>query len=192
MSYQIEAHGVFAAQLYEPSHCLSAVRRADSCNCWNAASVSERSDGESREIVLPQTRAAFILEYSQALELYERFEDKVRSMVCPLIKQLWGVDLPHCEGTQLVRYKAGGHYSCHQDSDDEEFASRYFTVLCYLNDAFHGGGTHFPSLSYTAAPATGKVLIFPSHYSHTALPITQGEKFIFLTWISGPIPIRWI
>ncbi|MGA8311890.1 MAG: 2OG-Fe(II) oxygenase, partial [Terriglobales bacterium] len=96
------------------------------------------------------------------------------------------------EGTEIVRYSPGGHYVPHKDANELELANRYFTVLCYLNDSFEEGKTSFTSLNFTAAPAAGKTLVFPSRYLHCAEPVTRGEKFVFITWLCGPPPIKWI
>jgi predicted 2-oxoglutarate/Fe(II)-dependent dioxygenase YbiX len=100
--------------------------------------------------------------------------------------------LSECQGTQLVRYKPGGHYVPHTDAGADEFANRYFTVLCYLNQDFEGGKTSFPSLNYAATPRAGKALIFPATYLHCAEPVVRGEKLILLSWVCGPVPIRWV
>jgi predicted 2-oxoglutarate/Fe(II)-dependent dioxygenase YbiX len=141
---------------------------------------------------VPEARAALIVDRAQTAELHADFEEKVRIAIRPLIRNLWGVDLPDCNGTQLVRYITGGYFVPHQDSDEAEFASRYFTVLCYLNNDFEGGNTIFPSLKCNMRSYPGKAMIFPSQYLHAAEPVTRGEKFIFVTWMCGPVPIKWI
>jgi predicted 2-oxoglutarate/Fe(II)-dependent dioxygenase YbiX len=93
-------------------------------------------------------------------------------------------------GTQIIRYRKGGRYVAHTDAG-VDYAERYFSVVCYLNDDFTGGLTSFPSLEYSTRPQTGKAIIFPSRYFHCAEPVSSGEKFIFLTWVCGPIPITW-
>jgi predicted 2-oxoglutarate/Fe(II)-dependent dioxygenase YbiX len=142
--------------------------------------------------MLPETRSACILNRLQAAATYDEFEEKVRVVVNPLVRQIWGVDLPRQEGTQIVRYAPGGHYIPHKDADEGELANRYFTVLCYLNDSFEGGKTSFTSLNFTAVPFPGKTLVFPSRYLHCAEPVTRGEKFVFVTWLCGSLPIKWI
>ncbi len=192
MLCETEAHCVFATNLYDTAHCARIVRRAKSVDEWDLAGVRVESDGNSCDAVLPETRAALIVDRDRAPDLYEGYEDRVRFAIRPLVRKLWGIDLPRCEGTQLIRYKTGGHYVPHKDSDEMEFANRYFTVLCYLNDDFQGGGTRFPSLKHTVRSVPGKTLIFPSHYLHAAEPVMEGEKFILLTWMCGPAPVRWI
>jgi prolyl 4-hydroxylase len=189
--YQQEAFGVFATRLYEPEECASIVASVQGCE-WETAQIVVESGGRSCDMTLAETRSACILNRLQAAATYDEFEEKVRVVVNPLVRQIWGVDLPRQEGTQIVRYALGGHYVAHKDADEAELAHRYFTVLCYLNDSFEGGKTSFTSLNFTAAPAPGKTLVFPSRYLHCAEPVTRGEKFVFVTWLCGSLPIKWI
>jgi predicted 2-oxoglutarate/Fe(II)-dependent dioxygenase YbiX len=191
-AYQQEAIGVFATRLYGPKECASIVAEVKNQAEWEAAQVVVESDGRARDLTLPDTRAARILNRSQAAAIYDEFEQKVDRLVQPLVRQIWEVDLPRQEGTQLVRYLPGGHYVAHQDANQAELANRYFTVLCYLNDSFEGGKTNFTSLNLSAAPDPGKTLVFPARYMHCAEPVMRGEKFVFITWLCGPVPIRWI
>jgi predicted 2-oxoglutarate/Fe(II)-dependent dioxygenase YbiX len=140
----------------------------------------------------PAARAARILQGVRAAGIEREFEEKIHGVVRPLIKRIWDVNLSECQGTQLVRYKPGGHYVPHTDAGVDEFANRYFTVLCYLNQDFEGGKTSFPSLNYAATPQTGKAIIFPASYLHCAEPVVSGEKLILLSWVCGPVPVRWV
>ena len=188
-----EAPGIFSLQLCDPARCDAIVREVKRAKSWHAARVS-LEDGNPDGVVLPATRSALIL--GENRPLFYDFEHNVRSHVSPLVRKHWGVHLTCCDGTQLIRYKPGGLYAPHRDSSEEpgevSFASRYFTVLCYLNSNFEGGKTDFPGLGYTATPHTGRAIVFPSHYMHSAVPVLDGEKLILLTWLCGPVPIRWI
>ena len=190
--YNSEAHGVYVVDLFDRSYCERLVVRLRRLNSWEPAEVSVTEDGESRAMIRPDTRAALTIAREDAAEIHESFEDKVRSDIRNLVNGIWGVDLPRCSGTHLIRYPKGGHYIVHQDWDDGNFAHRYFTVLCYLNDNFADGGTHFPSLNHTVKPIAGKAVIFPSQYMHAAQPVSHGEKFVFVTWMCGPVPVRWL
>lgn len=193
--YEQEAPGIFSLQLFQPGRCHAILREVKRARSWHAARVS-LEDGNPDGVILLTTRSALILGSRAKPWFFADFEQKVRSLVSPLLLKLWGVDLTSCDGTQLIRYKPGGLYAPHKDSSEEpsevSFASRYFTVLCYLNSSFEGGQTDFPGLDYTATPEAGKVIVFPSNYTHSAIPISDGEKFVLITWLCGPVSIRWI
>jgi hypothetical protein len=190
--YKREANCVFSARLFSSSSCRSIVRQVRSLDAWEVAQVVVEGEGGTRDLILPESRDAFVARRDLTEPLHQDFESRVHAVLGPLIRETWGADLTALSGTQLVRYRRGGHYVPHTDSDQGAFASRYFTVLCYLNDDFEGGGTSFPSLSFRATPVSGRVLVFPSQYWHCAEPVTRGEKLVFLSWVCGPVPIRWI
>jgi predicted 2-oxoglutarate/Fe(II)-dependent dioxygenase YbiX len=156
------------------------------------AQVLIQDEGQTRDLVLPDSRDAWTARREATEQLHLLFEKRVRSDVLPLVHDFWQVDLPHIIGTQLVRYQTGGHYVPHTDNDDGELANRYLTVLCYLNDNFEGGGTDFPSIGFRMKPSAGTAVVFPSRFWHCAEPVISGEKLVLLTWLCGPPPLRWI
>ena len=190
LPYREEAHGIFAFSLYEPAVCKGIVARIRRLR-WSVAKVQlEKAAVGYASYTRRRTRSADILTSSRAEELYRDFDLRVREVVYPLIDRIWQVKLVETCGTQIIRYRKGGRYVAHTDAG-VDYAERYFSVVCYLNDDFTGGLTSFPSLEYSTRPQTGKAIIFPSRYFHCAEPVSSGEKFILLTWVCGPIPITW-
>lgn len=131
-------------------------------------------------------RTADVLFSEHLGPLGRRFDEKMETIIKPLVRHLWGKQLTSHYGTQLVRYTSGGHYRAHSDIGRQTL-NRYYTVLCYLNDDFAGGGTHFPHLSYTVRPRAGKAIIFPSGFVHSGEAVTSGEKFVLVSWLIGPV-----
>lgn len=188
-----ECHGIYASTLYAAEECAAVLAEARALDAWYVAEITvEDSDGVAQDIQDASTRSARILDGAKGAAILEQFEARVRREVLPLIREIWGVELPELLGTQLVHYQPGGHYSAHQDGGGGAYANRYFTVLCYLNADFDGGQTSFPTVPYAACPETGKVVIFPSMYYHCAEPVTRGEKYVLVTWACGPVPVQWI
>jgi len=185
-----EAHGIFAMRLCSPRRCAEWVEQAKRARQWTEAEIAVDEFGTFR--ANSASRWARVLQGPVAGDVGTAFENAIRQQTIPLVRRIWGVSLSECRGTQLIRYREGGHYVPHSDVGTNELAERYFTALCYLNDNFEGGRTGFPSLAYSAAPSRGKAIIFPSFYWHSAEPVVQGEKFILLTWLCGPSPVRWI
>ncbi len=187
-----EAPGVFRAPLFSPRTCRRIVQEAKSLGGWRGAQVSIETDEKAfGSFTRHDIRSARILAWKHTDSLCRGFEARLDREVRPLIRRLWGADLPDHDGTQLIRYPVGGHYLPHQDAGPD-FPHRYFTVVCYLNDDFEGGHTWFPSLKYSAVPRCGSWLLFPAHYSHCAQPVVRGEKFVIVSWMEGPAQIRWI
>lgn len=191
-SFVEEARGVFSLQFYEPRSCKAIVDYVKSLKEWDRAGVLlDVGPGQQQSVVSPETRTASILTSARQGKAYRLFDERVNKTIKPFVRQVWRVDLTEHAGTQILRYSPGGHYVPHQDGG-RNLLYRYFTVLCYLNDDFEGGQTWFPSLHYAAVPRTGKAILFPARYYHAARPVIQGEKFVILSWINGPVPIQWI
>jgi len=187
-----EANGVLSLSLYRPSACTSILRELKTRDAWEEATIRVPADpGGYSSVLLPDVRTASVMYLDGSMNVMASFAEKMRRCITPLIKQVWSVDLPEYSGTQLVRYRPGGWYETHQDAG-ADFEDRYFTVICYLNDNFTGGRTEFPYLSHAAVPETGKAIVFPARYFHRAEPVIDGEKYVLVTWILGPIPIPWI
>ena len=191
-AHKEESQGVVSLWLYEPAECEVIVESLQKLEGWNAALIREADEGGSYNIVAkPDVRSASTL-ISPALErIYEEFEMKLDLLVKPLIQKLWRLDLRTHSGTHLLKYEAEDHYRPHQDSG-LGFEGRYFSLVCYLNDDFAGGRTLFPTLNYAAIPQAGKAILFPSTYLHGSEPIISGRKFVIVSWIEGPVPIKWI
>ena len=190
--YEEVAPGVFTLRLYSPARCASILSRVRTLRGWSKAQVRlETRNGTHRVITNSSARSASILTSRTGMQICDNFERRVDRFVRPLIKKVWQIDLKEIIGTQLVRYPSGGYYLEHTDAGDD-LAERYLSIVCYLNDNFQGGHTFFPSFQSSISPTSGKALIFPSRYLHRADPILSGEKYVLITWMCGPVAIRWI
>lgn len=191
-SHKEESQGVVSLRLYEPCECNAIVERIQTLDGWDAALIREAQEGGSYNIVArPDVRSASTLNTPDVERLCDQFEKKIELLVKPLIRQLWKLDLRTHSGTHLLKYEAAGHYLPHKDTG-LGFEGRYFSVVCYLNDNFTGGRTLFPTLNYAVTPEAGRAILFPSDYLHGSEPIISGQKFAIVSWIEGPVPIKWL
>jgi predicted 2-oxoglutarate/Fe(II)-dependent dioxygenase YbiX len=191
ISFNEEAKDVFALALFEPEECHRLLEPIKVAHGWEDAAVRVQGQAEMGDAVARDVRAASVLPLALSPAICGQVEMRMATIVKPLIAQVWGVDLPEYAGMQLVRYTPGGHYETHQDAA-LDFEDRYFTLLCYLNDDFEGGRTWFPHLNHRALPERGKAIVFPAKYFHRAEPVINGEKYVLVGWVMGPIPIKWI
>jgi predicted 2-oxoglutarate/Fe(II)-dependent dioxygenase YbiX len=190
--YYEESRDVFSIPLYDAKSCKEIVRYIKQLEGWSSAQVrNEVGPAEFVTSVRPDARIAKILNSVHTGELYDEFDEKINKIVKPLIKKIFDVSLDEHGGTQFLRYPPGGHYVPHEDAGSD-MQYRYFTVVCYLNDDFEGGHTWFPSLNYSMVPQAGKALLFPSRFYHCAQPVIRGEKFVIVSWVNGPVPLKWI
>ena len=191
VSYDEEIRGLISLQLYSAASCKSIIRYGEHNNGWADATIGEEQGDSYGSAVRPEYRAAQALTPPVQSRIRKQFDRKVKTIIRPLIKQLWRADLKRHSGTHLVRYSPGGFYVSHADAG-LDMNDRYFTVLCYLNEDFKGGQTTFPTLNFTVTPQIGKAIIFPATYIHRAESVLKGRKYILVSWLTGPDPVRWI
>lgn len=192
MLYDEVARGILALQLYDAEVCRTILESVKLSGDWESATIRlQADDGRFSSAPQSQVRSATILAEHHVTRLVPDFAYKLTTTISPVIKQFWGVDLHSHSGTQIVRYLPGGRYLAHADAG-QDMQDRYFSVVCYLNSNFEGGTTWFPNLGYRAVPKCGKAIIFPSKYLHSAEPVVEGEKYVLVTWLLGPVPIKWI
>jgi hypothetical protein len=192
MLYDEVARGILALPLYDAGFCRMILESVKSSGDWESATIRLQSEGgHFNSVPQSEVRSATILAEHHVARLMPDFDYRLTTTINPVIKQFWGVDLQGHSGTQIVRYLPGGRYLAHADAG-QDMQDRYFSVVCYLNSDFEGGTTWFPNLSYRAIPQSGKAIIFPSTYLHSAEPVLEGEKFVLVTWLLGPVPIKWI
>lgn len=191
-SYIEEIKGILAVDLYDPMSCRQLIESVRAGGGWTRAEVNESSENGRRRTALdPGYRRAELYHLAGRSAAGRAFSHQVETLIRPLIRQAWALNLTRHSPAQIVRYRPGGFYRVHEDAIEEP-AFRYFSVVCYLNDDFEGGETAFPSLAYAVMPRCGKAIIFPSAYPHSAAPVTRGEKYVLVSWLTGPPPARWI
>jgi hypothetical protein len=185
-----EADGIVALSLFQPRSCRAMIESVRRHERWDSAKVGKRGpDGVIRSIIDPEYRTASVLFSEDIDAVCRKFDVKMNDVLKPLVQRLWGHNLSDHNGTQLVRYSPGGHYRAHSDVG-RRTRDRYYTVLCYLNDDFEGGSTQFPALDHSVKPQSGKAILFPSSYLHCGEPVASGEKYILVSWITGPLKDR--
>jgi prolyl 4-hydroxylase len=96
------------------------------------------------------------------------------------------------EPLQILRYRPGDQYRTHFDAIPGFTNQRTHTVLVWLNDAYEGGGTEFPSPGLSLRFPAGDAILFRNvgedgrrdpAAAHAGLPVTAGEKLIASRWI---------
>lgn len=171
--------------------CDEIIRGACELDEWQNSHVLQRDNLGNSESVYDHTqRNAFVLSRKNYPKGYEKFE-RYLGDIHQSVSEIWDIkgDIVW-SGTQLIRYRSGGFFVPHRDSSDM-FPERVITVQVYLNDNYQGGETQFHCLDEKIIPKRGKVLSFPSDLVHSALPVSQGEKFVFVTWAIVS-KIEWI
>jgi hypothetical protein len=85
-------------------------------------------------------------------------------------------------GYNVQYYLKGlGHYVRHVDGDHINERKRILAFIVYLNDVEQGGETRFPDHDVDVQPVTGRVVIFPTSWTHphiAKMPISNHKAII--------------
>jgi predicted 2-oxoglutarate/Fe(II)-dependent dioxygenase YbiX len=191
IDYEEQTRGVVSLRLFDPAECHEIVDKIERLDGWSEAGIREGLEGNYHNVTRADVRSAQILNSDQVVWLYRDFEERIDSLVKPLVQQVWNLNLNRYSGTQLLKYEIGGHYRPHQDTG-VDLEGRYLSIVCYLNDDFEGGRTLFPPLHHAVVPKAGLAAIFPSTYLHGSEAVVSGKKFVLVSWIEGRVPVKWI
>lgn len=97
------------------------------------------------------------------------------------------------EGFQFTRYKApGGKYGAHIDRGLNQ-APRKLSLTVQLSDPKNYKGGEFKIIEGLNNEAEmyppneqGTLIAFPSFALHEVMPVTKGERYSLVAWITGP------
>ena len=122
------------------------------------------------------------------------YNDKVRAIFDLIYSYVDRVNIAHYnfqlsgiyEALQLARYGKGGHYDWHEDNQEDEFTTRKLSMVIQLQDPEMYKGGDLVIFPNTIVPRTrGTITFFPSFVTHKVEPVTEGERFSLVTWITG-------
>lgn len=125
---------------------------------------------------------------SIGLDALEISEKEIRPYLYECVKQYtnyYDIKVYSDDGLNLLKYESYDKYEFHVD--DGPGLSRAVSALIYLNPGnYQGGGTTFKHFNYTIQPENPTLVLFPSNYPylHAAEPVTEGIKYIVVTWMS--------
>jgi len=118
----------------------------------------------------------------------------VKTIFTELAAKCFGQSLDWFEAPDLMRYRTGGYYIRHADSENMDLESqtwnkvidRDISLLIYLNDDFEGGELSFYKFNYQIRPRAGAVVLFPSdhRYLHQAEKVIKGVRYALVSWAS--------
>ena len=111
--------------------------------------------------------------------------------VAPEIQKAFDYQIVGTTLVKIARYGAdtGGFFRPHRDNTTPDAHHRRFALSLLLNDPADstGGGLRFaeygPEVYY---PPAGAALVFSGSLLHEVTPVTEGERFVLLTFLFGP------
>lgn len=118
----------------------------------------------------------------------------VKNVFVELAEQCYGLSLDWYEKPDLMRYREGGFYVKHADSENADpetkqwskVIDRDLSMLIYLNDDYEGGELSFYKLNYQVWPRAGAAVMFPSdhRFLHQAEVVKKGVRYAIVSWAS--------
>lgn len=178
-----------------PEQCNTLIDYYEWCAANNRSWTRQAAEGVS-SVVKADTSCA--LEFSTDLTLgwpnikrYLAEFNKVFWDECyPIYLERYGV-LKDAQKHGIITYKiqktrpGQGYHTWHCEDLDREHATRIGAYIVYLNDVPEGGETEFLYVGKRVKPEAGRMIVFPSGYTHThrGNPPLSGAKYILTGWL---------
>lgn len=123
--------------------------------------------------------------------LADWLDGRFQGVLLPLVRRLFDLSLAKEEDVLKVDDAFVVHYSCAEGGQKElamHADGSIFSFNILLNDPaeFTGGGTHIERLGRVAVPsaARGDAVLHCGRLRHGGAPITTGERFILVVFVS--------
>lgn len=169
-------------RVYE--NCISD----DFCDCLITLFESKQQTG----IDQPWRRCKNFTELDKT-EMWPEFKNQMKKVLQQYIDDTKCNVLYHVkyiEAPNIFRYDSDSSkpnfFADHSDNWSLETATRQVSIICYLNNVPEDGGgeTEFTLLKKKIHPKKGRVLVFPSFYTHIhrGNEMTLGTKYIVVSW----------
>ena len=105
----------------------------------------------------------------------------------------WNFNLSNAISIQMGKYSSvnNGFYDWHNDDSykpNKDGLVRKCSISILLNDNFEGGKFEFKDWEEKDQPILkqGSIIVFPSQLYHRVTPVTSGDRYSAVTWVSGP------
>ena len=99
---------------------------------------------------------------------------------------LKGFEIDYEANFQFTHYGVGEYYGWHQDdSGSGPAANRAYSIVIQLSEEYEGGLLQFKKDGIqTFTPGVGRMIVFPSSWSHQVTPVTSGTRYSLVSWFS--------
>jgi hypothetical protein len=177
-----------------PALCEALVRLHDYASAQGGSIRVEGAYRRCTAVPIPDP------EIPGAPELFEAWKAAVKPAV-DAYKARFGTGtlsrVSQVEQAQVICYDPGAaepeHFAEHADAWNADSATRALSLILFLNDVAEGGETFFPSLDLSVSPREGKLVVFPSAFTHThvARRPVSGKKYAVVSWLHFDGAVRY-
>jgi predicted 2-oxoglutarate/Fe(II)-dependent dioxygenase YbiX len=115
----------------------------------------------------------------------------ISERLLPAIDRAFHYPVTRMEGYKVVCYDGaiGGYFRLHRDNVTPDAQHRRFALALNLNQDYGGGELMFSEFGATRyRPPAGGALVFSGTLLHAATDVTQGKRYVLLTFMWGNKP----
>lgn len=173
-------------KVLSPEFCQELIDRYESNG--GAESGFMRQEGEKTKVLLDpkiKRRRDWLITEP---ELIQQINALLGRRVVPEIQKSFQFDATCFERYVVACYEASnqGFFQPHRDNTAAGTAHRRFAMSLNLNTGYQGGCLRFPEYGPDLyAPEPGSAVIFSCSLLHEATPVTQGQRFVLLSFLYG-------
>jgi predicted 2-oxoglutarate/Fe(II)-dependent dioxygenase YbiX len=182
----VEVRGI-APVLFVP-RVLDTVQRDELIRVWHdngsTATGVARSTGDELDAQVRRRRDHVV----QNPDLLRRLTSGIGRRLLPEIGKSFAFHATRFEGFKIACYDAstGGFFRTHRDNLTPATAHRVFALTLNLNDDYAGGQLRFPEYGpQRYRPDAGTALVFSCAHLHEVLDVTEGQRFVLLSFVYG-------
>lgn len=171
-------------KLFTPEECQKIIELSKILESKSA----QIGDGHGGSVNLEKRRTeVFWLHWNSEMEwIFSRLAQAIASANA----KWWQFHLSGMnEPLQLTHYRGEdeGFYDWHEDCGESgSFSQRKISAVILLNEGFQGGSFEIFGIGKPKEMTPGTLILFPSYKTHRVAPVTQGDRWSLVTWISGP------
>jgi len=156
-------------------------------NKKEVAKIGQGIDKRKTNLKYRKSEISWIYPDEKTHFLYRKLTDGVTT----LNKKYFNFDIQgFAEGLQFTHYKApSGHYDSHVDKS-LSMITRKLSLSIQLSDPskYEGGDLELyeGTTPYKFIKKQGTLCLFPSFTLHRVTPVTKGNRYSLVAWITGP------
>lgn len=129
------------------------------------------------------------LDHYPGPEMTQLLGQRVQDRIGPELWRAFRYRSPYLERFIVGSYQAGrgDYFRPHRDNTTPGTRHRAFALTLNLNDDYEGGGLRFPEYGgalYVTPP--GGAVVFSCSLLHEAVPVTQGTRYVALSFLVDP------
>jgi len=183
----------FVKNVFNKEECEAIIKIGTSLNI-NEAGVIKKEEKEKNIKIsnkisssIRKSNISWIFPNENTEWIFRKITDVVTSANNEFFKfNIYGLN----EGFQFTHYKApGGHYDQHIDKFYGGIIRRLsFTILLNDKKDFKGGEFEIyegRGETIVREQEIGNMIIFPSYVMHRVSPVTKGQRYSLVGWVTG-------